>query len=59
MACKVTLGELIFSGEKKHEIPDHQFTSSVIAPSKKGKKTVLDFKFLTNEYQQAMLSGLY
>jgi hypothetical protein len=22
MACKVTLGELIFSGEKKHEIPE-------------------------------------
>ena len=22
MACKVTLGELVFSGEKKHEIPE-------------------------------------
>jgi hypothetical protein len=22
MACKVTLGELVFSGEKKHKIPE-------------------------------------
>ena len=51
--------QIVYRDPKKHEIPDHQFTSSVIAPSKKGKKTVLDFKFLTNEYQQAMLSGLY
>jgi len=51
--------QIVYRDPKKHDIPEHQFTSSVIAPSKKGKKTVLNFSFLTNEYQQAMLSGLY
>jgi spermidine synthase len=51
--------QIVYRDPKKHEIPEHQFTTSVIAPSKKGKKTVLNYSFLTNEYQQAMLSGLY
>jgi len=43
--------QIVYRDPKKHEIPDNQFTSSVIAPAKKGKKTVLNFSFLTNEYQ--------
>jgi spermidine synthase len=51
--------QIVYRDPKKHEIPENQFTTSVIAPAKKGKKTVFNFSFLTNEYQQAMLSGLY
>jgi len=43
--------QIVYRDPKKHEIPENQFASSVIAPSKKGKKTVFNFSFLTNEYQ--------
>jgi len=51
--------QIVYRDPKKHDIPEHQLTTSVIAPSKKGKKTVFNYGFLTNEYQQAMLSGLF
>jgi len=51
--------QIVYRDPKKHEIDDHMLANSELCPSKKGKKAVLNHDFLTNEYQQMMLAGLF
>ena len=49
----------MYRDPKKHEINPAQVANSELCPKKKGKQAVLNYDWLTNEYQQAMLSALF
>lgn len=48
----------MFRDPKKHELQAHLLANSEFG-KKKGKTAILNVDFLTSEYQQAMLAGLY
>lgn len=48
----------MFRDPKKHELQPHQVVTSDFG-KKKGKTAVFNFDYLTSEYAQAMLAGLY
>jgi len=50
--------QIVFRDPKKHELQPHELANSEFG-KKKGKEGVLNFDFLTSEYQAAMLSGLH
>lgn len=51
--------QLVYRDPKKHDIPEHLIANSKEAPKKKGKIAVLNQDHLNNEYQQAMLAGMF
>jgi hypothetical protein len=50
--------QIIFRDPKKHELPANLLANSEFG-KKKGKTAIMNVEFLTSEYQQAMLSGLF
>lgn len=50
--------QIVFRDPKKHELPAHLLANSEFG-KKKGKTAIVNVDFLTSEYQQAMLAGLY
>lgn len=49
----------MYRDPKKHEIAEYQKANSPLCPKKKGKVAIVNHDYLTSEYHQVMLSGLY
>mmetsp|Transcript_9314 Transcript_9314/g.15703 ORF Transcript_9314/g.15703 Transcript_9314/m.15703 type:complete len:417 (-) Transcript_9314:351-1601(-) len=51
--------QIVYRDPKKHTIPANHEVQSAQCPKKKGKKAVLNFEFISHEYQQVILTGLF
>lgn len=51
--------QIVYRDPKKHKISDQMLANSALCPKKKGKVAVLNHDYLTSEYQQVMLAGIF
>jgi len=49
----------VYRDPKKHQIPEQQLAKSKLCPKKKGKVAIINHDWLTSEYQQVMMAGLF